>query len=47
MNAPHVQSLPVRLWTHFTDAYGLFPVPVTVTDAQRRFVWVTDACCRF
>ena len=47
MNAPHVQSLPVRLWTHFTDAYGLFPVPVTVTDAQRRFVWVNDACCRF
>ena len=32
---------------HFEDAYGLLPIPVTVTDEDRRFVWVNQACCSF
>ena len=32
---------------HFEEAYGPFPIPVTVTDESRCFVWVNSACCRF
>lgn len=31
----------------FELAYGPFPIPVTVTDEDRRFVWVNSACCRY
>ena len=47
MTTPLIKRLPAHLQAHFNDAYGLFPVPVTVTDEQRRFVWVNEACCRF
>ncbi len=36
-----------KLENHFESAYGPFPIPVTVTDESRCFVWVNSACCSF
>lgn len=32
---------------HFGEAYGPFPVPVTVTNEAREFVWVSAAFCAY
>lgn len=32
---------------HFEEAYGAFPVPVTVTNEAREFVFVNAACCAY
>lgn len=45
--SPVPKPIDRRLKREFDQAYGPLPVPVTVTNELRQFVWVNSACCRF